>query len=144
PQINLFSHGTQLAAAHGHLAFFGAYVSANLALFYFALGKTRVKEGYILNGTPWKIAYVGLIIGMFGMTAALTVAGFAQTMIERATLGSTWEAFMQAQMHPWMEEAFRWRLFFGVMFFLSYIILLYDLLTAGRRVEALREAEVAG
>jgi nitric oxide reductase subunit B len=144
PQINLYSHGTQMAAAHGHLAFFGAYVSANLALFYYILGKTRVKEGYILNGVPWKIAYVGLIVGIFGMTAALTVAGFTQTMIERATLGSTWEAYIQAQMHPWMEEAFKWRLFFGVVFILSYLVLIYDLITAGKRVEQLKEAQLAG
>ncbi len=143
PQINLFSHGTQLAAAHGHLAFFGAYVAANLALFYFALGKTRVKEGYILNGPTWKLAYVGMIISIFGMVAALTVAGFAQTMIERATLGSTWEAFIQAQMHPWMERAFVWRLLFGILFILSYVVLLIDLLTAGRRVEKIKEAKVA-
>jgi len=43
-----------------------------------------------------------------------------------------------------MEEAYKWRLLFGVIFFLSYLVLLYDLLTAGKRVEALREAEVAG
>ena len=78
------------------------------------------------------------------MVASLTVAGFAQTMIERATLGSTWEAYIQAQMHPWMEEAYKWRLLFGVIFFLSYLVLLYDLLTAGKRVEALKEAEIAG
>lgn len=143
PQINLFSHGTQLAAAHGHLAFFGAYVAANLAIFYYILGKTRVKEGYIMNGAVWRIAYIGLIIGMFGMVASLTVAGFAQTMIERATLGSTWEAYIQAQMHPWMEHAYRWRFFFGLIFALSYMVLLYDLLTAGKRVEQVKEAELA-
>ena len=93
---------------------------------------------------PWKIAYVGMVIGIFGMVASLTVAGFAQTMIERATLGSTWEAYIQAQMHPWMEEAYKWRLLFDVIFFLSYLVLLYDLLTAGKRVEALKEAEIAG
>lgn len=30
--VNYYSHGTQITAAHGHLAFFGAYVSLNLAI----------------------------------------------------------------------------------------------------------------
>jgi len=34
PQINLYSHGTQMRASHGHLAFFGAYVATNLVLMY--------------------------------------------------------------------------------------------------------------
>lgn len=142
PQINLFSHGTQITPAHGHLAFFGAYVAANLALFYFILGKTRLKEDLLLNGLVWRIAYVGLIISMIGMVGALTVAGFAQTMIERATLGSTWEAYIQAQMHPWIAQAYTWRFFFGILFGLSYLVLLYDLVTVGKKVEVTREAEV--
>ncbi len=29
--VNYYTHGTQVTAAHGHLAFFGAYVMLNLA-----------------------------------------------------------------------------------------------------------------
>mgnify|MGYP000514499219 CR=1 FL=1 len=136
PQINLFSHGTQLAAAHGHLAFFGAYVAANLAIFYFILGKQRVKEGVILNGLIWRIAFVGLLIGIIGMTGSLTVAGFAQTMLERATMGSTWEAYTFTQIHPWIRSSYTWRFFFGIIFTLSYFLLLYDLLTIGKRINS--------
>jgi nitric oxide reductase subunit B len=34
--VNYYSHGTQVTAAHGHLAFFGAYVSLNLAIMTYA------------------------------------------------------------------------------------------------------------
>ncbi len=34
--VNYYTHGTQITAAHGHLAFFGAYVSVNLAIFSYA------------------------------------------------------------------------------------------------------------
>ena len=30
--VNYYTHGTQVTAAHGHLAFFGAYVMLNLAI----------------------------------------------------------------------------------------------------------------
>ncbi|WP_154021721.1 hypothetical protein [Thermocrinis minervae] len=58
-------------------------------------------------------------------------------------IGSTWSAYITAQDHPWMAQAYRWRLFFGITFLLSYFVLMYDLITAGRRVEELKkEAEV--
>lgn len=36
PPINYFTHGSQVTVAHGHLAFFGAYVLLNLMFFYYA------------------------------------------------------------------------------------------------------------
>ena len=32
PQINYYTHGTQVTASHGHLAFFGAYAVIVLAM----------------------------------------------------------------------------------------------------------------
>lgn len=129
PQINLYTHGTQLTAAHGHLAFFGAYVAANLTVIYIALAKTR---GQRLDSRMWKLAFVGLIAGALGMSGALTVSGFAQAMQERAVGGSTWQAFINAQIHPWFSYGMVWRFGFGLVFFLAYLFLIYDLLTIGR------------
>ncbi len=136
PQINMYSHGTQMAASHGHLAFFGAYVAANLTVLYIIIGELRRRgltpqKGivYVLDSKAWRYAYVGMIIGIIGMTAALLVAGFEQTLQERAIGGSTWQAYINAQEHPWFKEAMLWRLGFGVIFFVAYIILLYDILT---------------
>jgi nitric oxide reductase subunit B len=41
PQINLYTHGTQWSASHGHLAFFGAYATINIAFFYLAIQHWR-------------------------------------------------------------------------------------------------------
>ncbi len=133
PQINLYSHGTQISASHGHLAFFGAYVATNMALIYIVLQHIRAPEGPILDGRLWRIAYIGMTLSMVGMVGALLVAGFAQTFFERAVGGATWQDFIVAQMHPWVSVPYVWRFGFGVLFFLSYLILVYDFLTIGKR-----------
>ncbi len=136
PQINLYSHGTQMAASHGHLAFFGAYVATNMVLIYIALQHIRAPEGPILDSKTWRIAYVGMIISMVGMVGSLLVAGFAQTFFERAIGGATWQDFIVTQMHPWVSIPFIWRFGFGILFFLSYLVLIYDLATIGKKVTA--------
>jgi nitric oxide reductase subunit B len=133
PQINLYTHGTQLTTAHGHLAFFGAYAAANLAVIYIALQQARAGSGQPFNGAAWKLAFLGLIVGIFGITGALTVSGFTQAMFERAVGGSTWEAYVQAQLHPWFTGGMAWFFGFGVLFLIAYACLVYDLLTIGRR-----------
>jgi nitric oxide reductase subunit B len=138
PQINMYSHGTQLAASHGHMAFFGAYVATNLAVAYIMVQKIRdPEEKYVFDSKLWKWAYVLMIIGLVGMVGALMVAGFAQTEIERAVGGSGWQAYIDAQLHPWMAEAMWWRLGFGFIFFIGYILLIIDLLTIGKNKEEL-------
>ena len=147
PQINMYSHGTQLAASHGHMAFFGAYVATNIAVAYIMVQKLRdPEEKYVFDSKLWKWAYVLMIVGLVGMVGALMVAGFAQTEIERAVGGSGWQAYIDAQLHPWMAEAMWWRLGFGFIFFIGYILLIIDLLTIGKKkeeLEVLPEAEVS-
>ncbi|WP_048809975.1 cbb3-type cytochrome c oxidase subunit I [Candidatus Methylacidiphilum infernorum] len=133
PQINLYSHGTQITAAHGHLAFFGAYVATNIAMIYTALQKIRLSKGGNLDGRLWRWTFVGFILSIFGITAPLTVAGFAQTFIERAVGGSTWQAYINGQLHPWVKEAMAWRFGFGIMFFICYLMLVIDLCTIGKQ-----------
>ena len=49
--VNFYSHGTQITAAHGHLAFFGAYVALNLAMISYAMPLLKGREPYnqVLN-----------------------------------------------------------------------------------------------
>jgi nitric oxide reductase subunit B len=64
---------------------------------------------------------------------ALLIAGYQQSFIERAIEGSTWAAYFQAQQHPWFMQAMWWRQVFGWMTFAGTILLVWDLLTIGRR-----------
>ena len=136
PQVNLYSHGTQLAAAHGHLAFFGAYTTAILTVIYIALQRVRRPQAPRLDSRLWKWAFAGLILGIFGMSAGLTLAGFTQTMVERAIGGGTWQAFIQAYQHPWFANPMRWRFAFGLVFLAAYLALVWDLVTIGRKAPA--------
>ena len=54
PQINYYSHGTQLTASHGHLALFGAYAMMVLAMASYAMPNinepSHQKPGYLPFG----------------------------------------------------------------------------------------------
>ena len=127
PQINLYTHGTQWSASHGHLAFFGAYATINIAFFYLAMQKIRGArwEGSVeRNGWCWKTALALLNLGVLGMTMALLIAGYEQSFIERAVEGSTWYGYFAAQNHPWFMQAMVWRMVFGMMTLAGGVILI--------------------
>jgi len=89
--VNFYTHGTQITAAHGHLAFFGAYVCLNLAIFTYAFPMLRNRDPYnqVLNmASFWLMAG-----GMCFMTFVLTFAGTIQTHLQRV-LG---QSYMEVQ-----------------------------------------------
>jgi nitric oxide reductase subunit B len=135
PQINLYTHGTQWSASHGHLAFFGAYATINIAFFYLAIqhwrGNVWMGEG-LKNGWRWKWAMALLNLGVMGMTIALLIAGYQQSFIERAMEGSTWAGYFSAQNNPSFRDAMVWRLLFGLMTAGGLGLLVWDLVTIGR------------
>ena len=136
PQINLYTHGTQWTASHGHLAFFGAYSTAVIGFFYLAAQKARgnvwMSGNLPGNGWKWKWGMALLWIGMIGMTVALLTAGYTQSQLERAVEGSTWMGYFAAQSHPWFTQSMTWRQISGYGFLLGYILLVWDLLTIGK------------
>lgn len=137
PQINLYTHGTQWTPSHGHLAFFGAYATINIAVFYIALQKWRgnvhMGAGLADNGWKWKWSFGLLNLGVVGMTVALLVAGYEQSFIERALEGSTWAAYFEAQRSAWFMQGMFWRQIFGYMTAAGFVLLVWDLVTIGRR-----------
>ncbi|WP_324754991.1 cbb3-type cytochrome c oxidase subunit I [Roseovarius sp. Pro17] len=79
--VNFYSHGTQITAAHGHLAFYGAYVAINLAIITYAMPLLRGREPYnqVLNMASFWL----MTGGMAFMTFTLTFAGVIQTHMQR-------------------------------------------------------------
>lgn len=139
PQINLYTHGTQWTASHGHLAFFGAYATIIIAMIYVALQKLRgnvwMSSGLADNGWKWKWSLALLNIGMMGMTMALLISGYEQSQIERAIGGSTWGAYFDAQRHVWFVQGMNWRMIFGWVMAAGMVIMFWDMLTIGRGEE---------
>jgi nitric oxide reductase subunit B len=136
PQINLYTHGTQWTASHGHLAFFGAYATINIAMIYLALQRVRgnvwMSGGLGDNGWKWKWSLGLLNGGVLGMTMALLIAGYDQSFIERAVEGSTWSGYFQAQQSVWFLQAMHWRMVFGCMMTVGMVLLFWDMLSIGR------------
>ncbi len=73
-------------------------------------------------------------------TAFQLIAGYEQSQIERAIEGSTWMGYFVAQAHRWFAQAMFWRQIGGWMFTLGFVLLVWDLLTIGKRET--RPAEV--
>lgn len=113
--VNFYTHGTQLTAAHGHLSFFGAYAMIAMTITSYAMPIMRGRP----NGNSLKAQKVEkwgfwlMVIGMLGITLALTVAGVMQIMLQR------WDAntainFIDAQVQ--IIPVYKVRLAFGLMF----------------------------
>jgi len=84
------------------------------------------------NGWKWKWSLGLLNLGVVGMTAALLIAGYEQSFIERAVGGSTGSAFFAAQSHPWFVQGMVWRNVVGFVTAIRLGLLVWDLMTLGR------------
>lgn len=137
PQVNLYTHGTQFTSAHGHLAFFGAYATILIGMMYLAIqGKNNIKVLQHTKSSLWAI--VLLVVGMLGMTMALTIAGYTDALVSRAQYGSTWNGYFLAQETVWMMQGMAWRLIMGVVTFIGFVFLAKDLLTNSKSLKHTR------
>jgi nitric oxide reductase subunit B len=121
PQINYYTHGSQVTVSHGHLAFFGAYALLNIMVFYYAMPK--IKGIDIYDPSRGKLAFWIMLVAMSLMGLTFGVAGVIQSYLERV-LGMGYMA-AQSYMRLWMGVTF----FFGIWFFVGVVILVTDLLT---------------
>lgn len=99
--VNYYSHGTQLTAAHGHLAFFGAYVMLNLALIAYAMPNLRGRAPYHQGLNI--LSFWLMVGGMTVMTFALTFAGVVQIQLQRVMGQSYMEVQDQLAMFYWVR-----------------------------------------
>lgn len=104
PQINYYTHGSQVTVSHGHLAFFGAYVLLNLSFFYYAMPRLRGLPGGRYDERAGHWGFWLMSLGVTGMSLAFAVAGVLQTYLERVR----GEPYMVAQqpMRFWMLVVF--------------------------------------
>jgi nitric oxide reductase subunit B len=121
PQINYYTHGSQVTVAHGHIAFFGAYVLLNLMFFYYAM--PRLKGLNVFDERRGNLAFWWMSTAMVLMTLAFSVAGVLQTYIERV-MGLGYMT-AQAQMRFWFAIGF----VLGVTFVAGVVLTVVDLLT---------------
>lgn len=82
--INYYTHGTQITAAHGHLAFYGAYVLVVITIISYAMPMLRGREANPRRAQALEMwSFWIMTIGMSVMVLALTGAGILQVWLQR-------------------------------------------------------------
>jgi nitric oxide reductase subunit B len=82
--VNYYTHGSQITAAHGHLAFYGAYVLVVIAMISYAMPILRGREANPRRAQSFEMwSFWIMSIGMGVMVLALTGAGILQVWLQR-------------------------------------------------------------
>ena len=82
--VNYYTHGSQITAAHGHLAFYGAYVLVVIAMISYAMPILRGREANSQRAQSWEMwSFWIMTISMGVMVLALTGAGILQVWLQR-------------------------------------------------------------
>ncbi|MDP3033193.1 MAG: cbb3-type cytochrome c oxidase subunit I [Rhodocyclaceae bacterium] len=116
--VNYYTHGTQITAAHGHLAFYGAYVLVVITIISYAM---PILRGRAANSPRAQVlemwSFWIMTIAMVFITLFLTAAGILQIWLQRVS--DTPMSFMTAQdqvaLFYWM------RVWAGVAFFAGLV-----------------------
>jgi nitric oxide reductase subunit B len=117
--VNYYTHGTQITAAHGHLAFYGAYVMVVLAMISYAMPTLRGREANSRRAQNFEMwAFWIMTIGMAVMVLALTGAGILQVWLQRMPTENAM-SFMATQDQL---TFFYWLRMVGGVMFLSGLI----------------------
>lgn len=138
--VNFYTHGTQITAAHGHLAFFGAYTMVVISIISYAMPILRGRPlGNPLTAQRVEtFAFWAMCLSMLGITLALTVAGAWQVALQRVPEASEALGFMdtQARLMPiyWVRFAFGCTFFLGVLAYLGSFFVSGKALVAGEPV----------
>jgi nitric oxide reductase subunit B len=94
--VNYYTHGTQITAAHGHMAFYGAYVMVVLTIISYAMPLLRGRQA---NSNKAQVVEMWgfwlMTVSMVFITLFLTAAGILQVWLQRVS--ETPMPFMQVQ-----------------------------------------------
>ncbi len=127
--VNYYTHGTQVTAAHGHMAFYGAYVMINLAVISYAMPLLRGRAAANSNQSQvvemW--AFWLMTIAMVFITLFLTAAGVLQVWLQRYT--DTPMGFMDVQEK--LEIFYLMREIAGLVFLIGLCVYIYSFFVGG-------------
>jgi nitric oxide reductase subunit B len=135
--INYYTHGTQITAAHGHMAFYGAYVMIVLTIISYAMPMLRGRTAANSNSSQvlemW--AFWLMTVSMVFITLFLTGAGVLQTYLQRVAENP--EPFMVVQekiaLFYWMREIA------GVVFLIGLVLYVLSFFVGSREPELVLE-----
>ncbi|MBI5927117.1 MAG: cbb3-type cytochrome c oxidase subunit I [Aquabacterium sp.] len=126
--VNYYTHGTQITAAHGHLAFYGAYVLVVITMISYAMPTLRgrvANSQRAQNVEMWSFWIMTVSMGI--MVLALTGAGILQVWLQRMATNPTPFMATQDQLN-----FFYWiRLWGGVGFLVGLVTYLMSFFIGG-------------
>jgi nitric oxide reductase subunit B len=138
--VNFYTHGTQITAAHGHMAFYGAYVMVVLTMISYAMPLMRGQKA--ANETAQVIemwSFWLMTVSMVFITLFLTGAGILQVYLQ--LFSETPLGFMATQdkveLFYWLREVA------GLVFLIGLILYIYSFFAKGKEVEEVVAAETA-
>ena len=131
--VNYYTHGTQITAAHGHMAFYGAYVMVTLTMISYAMPLLR---GRAANSNKSQVlemwSFWLMTVSMVFITLFLTAAGILQVWLQRVSENPL--PFMVAQeqikLFYWMRE---WA---GVVFLIGLVCYIVSFFVGGEEKTA--------
>ncbi len=117
--VNYYTHGSQITAAHGHMAFYGAYVMIVLTIISYAMPILRGQEAADPRAQVLEMwSFWLMTVSMVFITLFLTGAGVLQVWLQRFTDNP--QPFMVVQekieVFYWLREAA------GLVFLLGLIL----------------------
>jgi len=124
--VNYYTHGSQITAAHGHMAFYGAYVMIVLTIISYAMPKLRGMEANSMQAQVLEMwSFWFMTVSMVFITLFLTAAGILQVFLQRYSENPL--PFMQVQekiaLFYWMREVAGAVFLIGlVMYVLSFFV----------------------
>jgi len=116
---------TQITTAHGHLAFYGAYVLLVMAMIYITLPAIRGVKGF--NASRAFQSFWWMMISMVFIVLTITGAGMVQVYMERL-MGLDYVA-VKANYNLWFWVL---RAIFGVGFLIGVGIFVIDFFKLGK------------
>ncbi|MGV8842594.1 MAG: cbb3-type cytochrome c oxidase subunit I [Pseudomonas sp.] len=124
--VNFYTHGTQLTAAHGHLAFYGAYAMIVMTIVSYAMPRLRgigeAADARAQNLEIW--GFWLMTLSMIAITLILTGAGAMQVWLQRLPSDGTALPFMET---AGQLAVFFWmRLAAGVVFLIGLFCFLFS------------------
>jgi nitric oxide reductase subunit B len=131
--VNFYTHGTQITAAHGHMAFYGAYAMVVMTIISYAMPMMR---GRAANSEKAQIlemwSFWLMTIAMVFITLFLTAAGILQVWLQRVS--TTPLGFMAAQdqtvLFFWLREIS------GLIFLIGLVLYITSFFVKGETKEA--------
>lgn len=128
---NVWSHGTWITPAHGHLALFGTFGMLGIAAAYAAVPAMRNAANF--DQQLGRLGFWLVFAGMLGIAFGFAMGGTAQVFIYR-TLGLDW---FGGDVYPAMGVFKAMIPAFGAVFLVGCGIIVFDLLTIGHRAPSM-------